>query len=420
MKISKYMKLGLLMVFSITALVWGLSYLKGHDFFKPVNYYYTRYKRVDGLQESSHVTVNGYRVGFVKNIAFTGDKSGDLLVTFIIDNDFKIPKNSVANIVSSDIMGTKSVKLTFNSSNEYYAPGDTLPGEIESDLKEQVSLQVLPLKNKAEELLSTIDSAITVLTVIFNEDARKNLSESFANINQVITNIEMTSADLKDLISNEKVSLTNLINNMEGISGSLKNNSARFDNVIRNLSSFSDTLATLSFTPVVNDMANTVNSLKSLLARVNSDQSTAGLLFNDDELYYNITGLTAGFQHLLSDIRNNPQRYLHFSAVDLGKDVYINTSGTASDNAPKTIFKVHLISTSSKIALNSPLFQGLANIEEIETSGAYSYLAGNFIDYSEAEKVLNQAFRNFPDASIVAFRNGKIVKLEKALRSMKK
>ena len=94
MKISKYMKLGLLMVFSITALVWGLSYLKGHDFFKPVNYYYTRYKRVDGLQESSHVTVNGYRVGFVKNIAFTGDKSGDLLVTFIIDNDFKIPKTS--------------------------------------------------------------------------------------------------------------------------------------------------------------------------------------------------------------------------------------------------------------------------------------------------------------------------------------
>jgi phospholipid/cholesterol/gamma-HCH transport system substrate-binding protein len=54
MKVSRYIKLGLLMAFSITALVWGLSYLKGHDFFKPVSYYYTRYQKVDGLQESSH------------------------------------------------------------------------------------------------------------------------------------------------------------------------------------------------------------------------------------------------------------------------------------------------------------------------------------------------------------------------------
>jgi hypothetical protein len=30
------------------------------------------------------------------------------------------------------------------------------------------------------------------------------------------------------------------------------------------------------------------------------------------------------------------------------------------------------------------------------------------------------AYRNFPDATIVAFRNGKIIKLERALRSMKK
>lgn len=159
MKISKYAKLGLLMVFSLTALIWGLSYLKGHDFFKPVDYYYTRYERVDGLQESGHVTFNGYRVGSVKNIRFADDRTGDLIVTFMLDNDFRIPVHSAARIVSSDIMGTRSVKLVFSNETSYYQAGDTLPGEIESDLKEQVSLQVLPLKNKAEDLLSTLDSA---------------------------------------------------------------------------------------------------------------------------------------------------------------------------------------------------------------------------------------------------------------------
>ena len=420
MKISKYMKLGFLMAFSITALVWGLSYLKGHDFFKPINYYYTRYQRVDGLQESSQVTVNGFRVGFVKDIRFADDRSGDLIVTYMIDNQFKIPKNSIANIVSSDIMGTRSVKLTFSDTGEYFQAGDTIPGEIESDLKEQVSHQVLPLKNKAEELLSTIDSAITILTVIFNEDARKNLSESFENINQTINNIEKSSADLRDLISNEKTSLSNLIRNMENISGTLKNNSDRFSNVIGNLSSFSDTLASLPVTPVVNDLTDAVGSMKSLLSKMNSDENTAGLLFRDDELYYNITGLTSGFQHLLTDIRNNPKRYLHFSAIDLGKDIYINTSASGTQAAPKVIFKVHLVSSTGRIPLNSPLFEGLEAVEEIETSGAFSYLSGSFRNYSEAEKNLELATRNFPDATIVAFRNGKIIKLEKALRMKKK
>ena len=184
MKLSKYVKLGILMVFTIFVLIWGLSYLKGHDFFKPVDYYYSRYERVDGLQESSLVTVNGYRVGNVKDIRFANDKSGDLIVTFMIDNDFRIPVKSIARIVSSDIMGSRSVKLVFSGEEAYYQAGDTIPGEIESDLKEQVSMQVLPLKYKAEELLSTLDSAITVLTVIFNEDAREDLAESFENINR--------------------------------------------------------------------------------------------------------------------------------------------------------------------------------------------------------------------------------------------
>jgi phospholipid/cholesterol/gamma-HCH transport system substrate-binding protein len=190
--------------------------------------------------------------------------------------------------------------------------------------------------------------------------------------------------------------------------------------VIGNLSSFSDTLASLPLTPVVDNLASAVGSMKNLLNRMNSDENSAGLLFRDDELYYNITGLTSGFQHLLTDIRNNPKRYLHFSAIDLGKDVYINTSATETESVPKVIFKVHLISSTGKIPLNSPLFEGLAAVEEIETSGAFSYLSGSFRNYSDAEKNLEPATRNFPDATIVAFRNGKIIKLEKALRMKKK
>ncbi len=419
MKISKYIKLGIVIVFSITLFIWGLSYLKGHDFFKPVNYYYTRYHRVDGLQESSPVTVNGYRVGNVKNIEFADDESGDLIVTFMIDNDFRIPRNSAAHIVSSDIMGTRAVKLIYSKSTGYYAAGDTIPGEMESDIKEQVSLQVLPLKNKAEELLSTIDSAITVLTVIFNEDARKNLSESFANINRAILNIENTTSDLQELMSQQKSNISSLIGNMEEFSGSLNRNSAHFNNIIDNLSSFSDTLSSLPLTPVMSNLSASVNSLQNILSKINSDKTTAGLLFNDDVLYHNITSLTANLERLLVDIRNNPKRYLRFSAVDLGKDVYISPSATAQGSADNIRFRIQLLSTADRLVSESPVFEGLEDVEELNTNGTYTYYAGNTSDFTVIEKMLTDAKRNFPDATIVAFREGKEIKLQKALRLMK-
>ena len=420
MKISKYVKLGLLMVISIFLLVWGLSYLKGHDFFKPVDYYYSRYERVDGLQKSSHVTVNGYRVGSVKDISFANDRSGNLIVTFMMDDDFSIPRNSIARIVSSDIMGTRSVKLVLGEETAFYSAGDTIPGEIENDLKEEVSLQVLPLKSKAEELLSTVDSAITVLTVIFNEDARKNLSESFENINTTINNLEKTSADLQELLAGEKNNIASLIRNMEGFSRSLNNNSDNFGNIVSNLSAFSDTLSSVSFTPALNDLSNAAGSLQKILASVESGQGSAGLLLKNDELYQNVAGLTSNLEHLLTDIRSNPKRYLHFSALNLGKEVYINTSALPAKADDRIVFRVHLISASDRLPLSSPLFEGLQDVEEYEAGSVFSYLAGSFTNYADAEKVLFTAVRNFPEASVVAFREGKIIKLEKALRMMKK
>ncbi len=420
MRLSKYVKLGILMVFSITTLIWGLSYLKGHDFFKPVDYYFARYKRVDGLQESSYVTVNGFRVGNVKNIRFTDDKSGDLLVTFMIDNDFKIPANSVARIISSDIMGTRSVKLEFSGEDRNFSPGDTIPGEIESDLKEQVSLQVLPLKNKAEELLSTLDSAITVLTVIFNEDARENLSESFANINRTIYNLERTSADLQQLMSAEKGNLSSLVQNLEGFSGTLNGNSARFDNIITQLSGFTDSLATQPITPVMADITDAVGSLQEMLGKINAGENSAGLLLNDDELYKNITGATSNLEHLIADIRNNPKRYLHFSAIDLGRVVHVSTPDAASEQRPEIIFKVYLTSVPQPIPSDSPLFAGLDLVEEYETEGGYTYYSGEYPQYADAERAKTMASRNFQDASVEAFRDGKTISLDKAFRLLKK
>ncbi len=282
------------------------------------------------------------------------------------------------------------------------------PEMFEGDLKEQVSMQVLPIKNKAEELLGTIDSAITVLTVIFNEDARENLSESFANINQTIENLENTTAELNDIVTSDKESFQRIIGNVDTITTVFKENTNELENTIRNLSSFSDTLAQISVSPVLKNLQNATNQLVATIEKLNSDDNSAGLLLNDDKLYTSINMLSENLSSLIADIQTNPKRYLHFSALDLGKEVYINATGDA--NSKNIVFKVHLISTENQISTNSDLFEGLDDVEEYSTSGAYSYLTGSTSSYDEIVELHKLVKKNFPDATIVAFRNGRLIK----------
>ena len=416
MKVSKYTKLGILIVVSITILIWGLSYLKGNDIFKRSDDYHVIYSRIDGLSESNDVLLSGYKIGQVKKIGFLPDNSGRLLVTFSIDSSIKLPVNTVAQIVSSDLMGTRVIRINLGTGTGFYSVNDTLPGDVESDLKEHVSMQVLPIKNRAEELLSTLDSAITVLTVIFNEDARQNLSESFENINQTIYNVEKTTADLQEIVSSKKESAGRIITNLDSISTVVANSAHNFESTLNNIAALSDTLARLPLSALAQNILTSTEQINGILAQLKSTDNTAGLLLNDDELYESINLLAENINLLMADIRVNPERYLNFSALDLGRKVYVNTTGDAAENI---VFKVHLVSSENRVSTESDRFEGLGEVEEYEASGAYSYLVGATGSFAEIVSLHEKALKKFPNASIVAFKNGRLIKLERALKSIR-
>ena len=62
----------------------------------------------------------------------------------------------------------------------------------------------------------------------------------------------------------------------------------------------------------------------------------------------------------------------------------------------------------------------MGEIEEYEVSGAYTYLLGSSHSYSEIAKLHESAKKTFTDATIVAFKNGRLIKIEKALNSLRK
>jgi len=81
------------------------------------------------------------------------------------------------------------------------------------------------------------------------------------------------------------------------------------------------------------------------------------------------------------------------------------------------IFKLQIISSDTRLATNSPQFNGLKNVWEYRDGGLYKYTVGNEKDLKSAS-ALQSEFRSkgFRGAFVVAFKNGKRMPVREAQR----
>jgi phospholipid/cholesterol/gamma-HCH transport system substrate-binding protein len=314
-KISKELKIGVVVVLAVAAFVWGLSFLKGTNLFSHKYYLYAVYPKIEGLIPSSPLMVSGYKVGQVNKIdLITKDGSPQVLVTFLLTEDVNIPKGSKAKAYSSDLMGTKAVEIIYNmETTEYVKSGDTLISDAEANLQQSVNAQIAPLKKKTEDLIGSIDSAVTVVTTILNPRTRENLDKSFESVRKAIITLEQTAYKLDDLVGSEKTKISGILTHLNNITANLDKNGQRIDNILANFNKISDTLANAQLAEAVNNTNKSMKELNTLLAGINNGQGTLGKLAKSDTLYYNLNKSVVDLDKLLKDLRYNPDRYIHFS-----------------------------------------------------------------------------------------------------------
>ncbi|RXQ91567.1 MCE family protein [Ancylomarina salipaludis] len=313
MKISKEATIGLLVVVAVTIFIWGINFLKGNSIFSTEQVFYAKYQRVDGLKKSSPVTLKGFKIGQIKSINFNESNINDLIVSFSVGNEFHLPKNTTVRIVSSDIMGTKEIQINPGDSKEILQAGDTISGSIEGDLKEQVSMQMLPLKNKAERLMSSVDSVLTVIQYIFNADARDNISQSLSNIKNAIDNLENTSGNLDTLVSGQRSHMEKILSNVESITSNLDSNGENISKILNNFSSISDSLKQAEITSTVNNANAALAQLNEIFQQINSGKGSMGAFLKNDSLYFHMESASKHLDELLIDLKDHPKRYVHLS-----------------------------------------------------------------------------------------------------------
>ena len=287
---NREFKIGLVTIICLLILFFGIDYLKGINIFKPENYYIIKYKNVAGLATTGPVTLDGFKVGIIREINYDFNDPGNVLVEISLDKKLRVPEGSKAVIIT-ELLGTAYIDLKLNNYvSTYLNIGDTLQGDADPGLMGSVS-QMMPT---VENLLPKIDSILSGLDKIVNES---KLQESFININGVTKELEKSAKTLNSLMG-------------------------RMPSVMNNISSASDNLAqvtgkinNLDFESVIASANETLANTAKFTSQLNSRDNSLGLLLNSDELYKNLNNVLNSTDSLVIDLKKNPKRYVHFSKI---------------------------------------------------------------------------------------------------------
>jgi len=313
LKNRKVYTVALSFVLALVLFIWGFNFLKGKDVFNKEQLYFVEYNQVNGLIRSNPVVINGLRVGQVRDIYFHPSLNGKLIVVIALTTKFPVPDNSIARIFSSDLMGSKAIELQLGTSKIYLKPNDTLMSSIEASLMDEVNAQVLPLKIKAETLLSSVDSLVVILQTILNENAKDNIFSSLQSVSATIQNLERTTLVIDSVVSTESSRISSILYNIELITRNFEQNNGEINTILSNMAALSDSLVKADIGSVVHHADASLAELNKLLDAINRGQGTVGQLMQNDTLYYQLEKSAEELNKLLEDVRLNPKRYVKFS-----------------------------------------------------------------------------------------------------------
>ena len=309
---SKSIKVGILSIISIFLIYFGMNFLKGINILNDGITLYAYYDDVSGLTEGNSITVKGYKVGSISSIKFDVERKNQLMVNLNIEDNIDIPINTIAKIVSVDLMGTKGVSLELGDSKDFVSNGDELSTSIESSLQEEVNAQILPLKMKTEELIGSIDSVMTVITAVLNKDARESLSKSLISLDQTFSTLSQTMIEVDKIVTDNKDNINKTFTNFALVTENLNKSNDEVKNIFNNFSSISDSL-------VKADISSTINKFDNILNSINQGEGSLAKIIKDKSLYENLENLTKELEELISDLKLNPERYVNFSIINTKK-----------------------------------------------------------------------------------------------------
>jgi phospholipid/cholesterol/gamma-HCH transport system substrate-binding protein len=253
---------------------------------------HSRFAWGSGIKQGAPVWLVGVTVGAVDRVDL--DPRGTLVVTYRIQNAYRVPMGTVATIVPNGFFGDMAVALTPPAPNVVsHVPGDTIPVGLTS-----VGLQAI--LQRADTLTNTLGIMMGTLKSQFVDSGgiREMRRTAFA-MNRLLASINDVAAVQSRELQATLVAFRSRLNAID---------SARIDSTVRTMQAASKSLETFS------GELNTASArFNAILTKAESGEGSIAKLLNDPSLYNDLRRTVARVDSILIDLMANPRKYLKFS-----------------------------------------------------------------------------------------------------------
>lgn len=297
MKYTREIKVAALVIICAFLVFFGLHYLKGVNIFSKDNHYIGLFENVNGLKEQAPVYVRGYKVGQVDKIDYDYSQQQAFTVTISMHRDILLSNPTEMRLFDDGMLGGKAIEVVVPigqvDMNAVYADGDTLPTRVVPGLF--ASLQE-GLMGKVNDAIENIDSLVIKINSQIGDQSLKNTLD---NVEQVTVDLVASAHDIKEVTANQ---LPTIMQHMDTLASDAK--------VIVGDMKQANLPATIA------RVDQTIDSVQSILT---GKEGTLGLLLNDKALYQHVDSTIVSMDSLVTDLKKNPKRYVHFSLFDSDK-----------------------------------------------------------------------------------------------------
>ncbi|MFY7845609.1 MlaD family protein [Chryseobacterium gambrini] len=308
MKFSKELKAGVIALLAIVGFVVLFQFMKGRSLFTTDNIFYAQYDNVEGLAQSSPVSINGLKVGQVDKIIPHTSKDGkiDFLVKITVDNNFEFSKNSTLEIFEPSLMGGKEMRINLMYGGPTAKDGDTLKGAFKLGTLGSLSSQVGPVKDQLQVVLHRVDSLMTNANQLVDAQNRQEIKLLLANLNKTVAALQTTAGSVNSLVGHNDPKLQKVLDDASITMQSGKVTLDKYGNL-------AESIDTKKLNATIANLDATVGQLNNVVSGIDRGEGSLGKIMKDDQLYNNLNAASNNLNSLIEDLKAHPKKYVNFS-----------------------------------------------------------------------------------------------------------
>lgn len=285
MKISREVRVGLLVALCLFLLYFGFKFLKGVNIFNPIHSYTGKFVQLNGLTEQAPVYVRGYKVGLVEEIDY--DYSRDTAFTIIVslNSDIKVVEGSAMRLIPDGLLGGTAIEVIIPAGAELaeIPTKSVLPTSIQPSMMDELRGTMLA---SVDSLLQSVQELVDNVNGQLEGDRLKSI---LASADEMLVSLRKSSAKLEKTMNKD---LPDVITQVESVLTDVKKLSAN--------ASQADIAA------VVAKAEMTIANVNKLVEAANNPDGSVGKLLHDKSLYDNVNATMQTADSLMQDIREQP------------------------------------------------------------------------------------------------------------------